>query len=303
MAGFGDIFVQHRLHTVGLPPCIFGREPLPLADVLYMRTVVEHYRVSVERWVENPYWQFFCGFEFFQREAPIGASTMTHRRKRIGPQGLEELLKTSIEAALETGTAKPESLERINVDTTVQPKAIAPPTDSGLYLKALQMLVRQAEKHGIELRQSCMRLAKAATVRASRYAHAGQFRRMHRELKRLRTFIGRILHGIGRKIAVNVELERNLRPAAGSCRTTAGAKTEGQEQALFAACSRGRLHLEGQSSHAIRVRLQGRYRAANREGLVLTAMTFEDNPSRGTRSHAPSIRLLRRCRSGSHLRR
>lgn len=120
------------------------------------------------------------------------------------------MLKTSIEAALETGTAKPESLERINVDTTVQPKAIAPPTDSGLYLKALQMLVRQAEKHGIELRQSCMRLAKAATVRASRYAHAGQFRRMHRELKRLRTFIGRILRGIGRKIAVNVELERTF---------------------------------------------------------------------------------------------
>lgn len=72
------------------------------------------------------------------------------------------------------------------------------------------MLVRQAEKHGIELRQSCMRLAKAATVRASRYAHAGQFRRMHRELKRLRTFIGRILRGIGRKIAVNVELERTF---------------------------------------------------------------------------------------------
>ncbi|MBP2568552.1 hypothetical protein J2766_005163 [Agrobacterium tumefaciens] len=65
---------------------------MPLADALYMRTVVEHYRVSVERWVENPYWQFFCGFEFFQREAPINASTMTHRRKdwAAGAGGIAE---------------------------------------------------------------------------------------------------------------------------------------------------------------------------------------------------------------------
>lgn len=68
-------------------------------------------------------------------------------------------------------------MERVNVDTTVQPKAIAHPTDSRLYLKALQMLVRHAKKHGIELRQSYTRLPKAAAVRAGRYAHARQFRR------------------------------------------------------------------------------------------------------------------------------
>ena len=90
----------------------------------------------VDRWVENPYWQFFCGFEFFQHEAPLDASTMTRWRKRIGPEGLEDLLKASVEVALDTGTAKPSSLERITVDTTVQPKAIVHPTDSRLYLKA-----------------------------------------------------------------------------------------------------------------------------------------------------------------------
>ncbi len=63
------------------------------------------------------------------------------------------------------------------------------------------MLVRHAKKHGIELRQSDTRLTKAAAVRAGRYAHARQFRRMRRELKRLR---------IGRKVAGNVELERTF---------------------------------------------------------------------------------------------
>jgi IS5 family transposase len=53
----------------------------------------------VERWVENAYWQFFCGFEFFQHEAPIDASTMTRWRKRIGPEGLEEMLKAVVNRA------------------------------------------------------------------------------------------------------------------------------------------------------------------------------------------------------------
>ena len=155
----------------------------------------------VARWVENPYWQFFCGFEFFQHELPIDPSTMTRWRKRIGPQGMQEMLKATVEAALDSGAARPSSLERISVDTTVQPKAIAHPTDSRLYLKALQILVRQAKRHGIVLRQSHTRLAKAAAVRAGRYAHARQFRRMRRELKRLRTYLGRVFRDVGRKIA------------------------------------------------------------------------------------------------------
>src|SRR5215831_4258520 len=140
----------------------------------------------VARWVENPYWQFFCGFEFFQHEVPLDASTMTRWRKRIGPAGLEEMLKASVGVALDTGVAKPSSLERVSVDTTVQPKAIAHPTDSRLYWKALQILVRQAKRHGVALQQSHTRLAKAAMLRAGRHAHARQFRRMRRALKQSR---------------------------------------------------------------------------------------------------------------------
>src|SRR5215469_5707456 len=66
----------------------------------------------VARWVENPYWQFFCGFDFFQHEVPLDASTMTRWRRRIGPVGLEEMLRASVGVALDTGVAKPSSLER-----------------------------------------------------------------------------------------------------------------------------------------------------------------------------------------------
>ncbi|BAV52933.1 transposase IS4 (plasmid) [Mesorhizobium loti] len=188
-----------------------GRPAKPTRLMVALHYLKHVYDVSdeevVERWVENAYWQYFSGFEFFQHEAPIDASTMTRWRKRIGPEGLEEMLKASVEAALDSGTARPNSLERITVDTTVQPKAIAHPTDSRLYLKAIQILARQAKRYGIELRQSHARLAKAAAVRAGRYAHARQFRRKRRELKRLRTYLGRVLRDVGRKIAGNGELE------------------------------------------------------------------------------------------------
>jgi len=78
----------------------------------------------VEQWVERPYWQFFCGEEFFQHRLPIDPSQMTRWRKRIGEAGMERLLKATIEAGLKTRTITEKSVERVIVDTTVQPKNV-----------------------------------------------------------------------------------------------------------------------------------------------------------------------------------
>jgi transposase, IS5 family len=114
---------------------------------------------------------------------------------------MEKLLAASVQAGLKSGTVKPSSLERVSIDTTVQPKAIAHPTDSRLYLKAIQALVRQAKRHGLRLRQTYTRLAKRAAAQVARYAHARQMRRMRRELKRLKTYLGRVHRDVGRKVA------------------------------------------------------------------------------------------------------
>ena len=95
------------------------------------------------RWRENPYWQFFCGCEYFQHELPCDPSSLTRWRRRIGPAGMEKLLAATVQAGLKSGTVKPSSLKRVSIDTTVQPKAIAHPTDSRLYLKAIQALAGQ----------------------------------------------------------------------------------------------------------------------------------------------------------------
>ncbi len=83
-------------------------------------------------WVENPYWQWFCGFRTMQHEAPIDPTTLTRWRSRLGAEKLELLLKQTLEIARDRKLLKRRDLADVNVDTTVQPKAIAFPTDSRL---------------------------------------------------------------------------------------------------------------------------------------------------------------------------
>ena len=95
----------------------------------------------------------------------------------------------------------------MTVDTTVQPKNIAFPTDAKLLHAAIKGLSRLARKHGVRLRQSYLRIAKRAAMMAGRYAHAKQFNRHHRQLRLLRIRLGRIIRDIRRKIAGNANLE------------------------------------------------------------------------------------------------
>jgi IS5 family transposase len=152
------------------------------------------------RWVENPYWQWFCGFRTMQHEAPIDPTTLTRWRSRLGAEKLELLLKQTLVIARDRKLLKRPDLADVNVDTTVQPKAIAFPTDSPLYFKMSRALVRQAVKGGIQIRQSYLRVAKGLLVSQSRYAHAKQYGRARRSQVLLRGILGRLLRDIGRKM-------------------------------------------------------------------------------------------------------
>jgi transposase, IS5 family len=154
----------------------------------------------VERWVENPYWQFFCGEQYFQHTPPIDPSQMTRFRARIGEAGCEFMLSLTIRAGVVTKTVAAASLAVINVDTTVQDKAVAHPTDARLYFKARAALVRLAKKSDLPIKQSFERLGKRALMMNGRYAHARQMKRARREQKRLHTQLGRVMRDIERKL-------------------------------------------------------------------------------------------------------
>jgi transposase, IS5 family len=156
--------------------------------------------VLCARWIENPYFQFFCGELSFCHEAPFDRSSLTRWRQRLGEEQLVALIQESLSVAHKTGAIATKDLERVVVDTTVQPKAIAHPTDARLMHRAIVKLVDLAKRNDIPLRQSYLRLAKRAAIMVGRYTHAHQFKRARRQLKFLRTRLGRIIRDIRRKI-------------------------------------------------------------------------------------------------------
>src|ERR1700693_4408524 len=159
-----------------------------------------------ERWVHDPYFQFFTGEEFFQHAFPHERSDLSHWRKRLGDR-LELLLAESLRVAHEAGALRGQDLKRVTVDTTVQPKNITFPTDAKLLHAAIKGLNRLATRHGVRLRQSYLRVAKRAAMMAGRYAHAKQFNRHRREMRILRTRLGRLIRDIGRKLAGHPDIE------------------------------------------------------------------------------------------------
>jgi len=153
------------------------------------------------RWVENPYWQYFCGYTHLQHECPIHPTSMTKWRQRVGQEKLQVLLQQTVSVAVQQKHLPEREINQVNVDTTVQEKNITHPTDSKLLYKAIVKLGRAARAQGIALRQSYVRVARRASVRAGRYAHARQFKRMRRELRKMRTWVGRLIRDIQRKAA------------------------------------------------------------------------------------------------------
>ena len=145
-----------------------------------------------ERWVYDPYFQYFTGEEFFQHAFPHERSDLSHWRKRLGEK-LELLLAESLRVAHEAGALRTRDLKRVTVDTTVQPKAITFPTDAKLIYRATVRLGALARRHGMKLRQSYVRVGKLALIKSQRYAHAKQFRRHRRQVKFLRIRLGRCL--------------------------------------------------------------------------------------------------------------
>jgi transposase, IS5 family len=153
----------------------------------------------VTKWVENPYWQYFCGEVNFQHEFPIDPTTLNKWRKKIKSEGFEEIFKSTIEAGIRTGTITKRDFEKVNVDTTVQEKAITFPTDAKLYHKMREKLVSEAKSLGLVLRRTFRRASKKSLIMQGRYRHARQMKRAAREVRALRVMMGRVKRDLDRK--------------------------------------------------------------------------------------------------------
>jgi IS5 family transposase len=181
-----------------------GRPRLPLrlmVSLLYLKHAFnESDEGVVERWSETPTWQYFSGMAYYEQRLPCDATALVKFRRALGEAGVEELLAQTIQAAVDLNLIKAQELRRVIVDTTVQEKAIAHPTDSRLLETARTKLVEAAREAGVLLKQTYASEGTHLAYRAGRYAHARQFRRMGVVIRRQRTIVGRLLREMQRKV-------------------------------------------------------------------------------------------------------
>jgi IS5 family transposase len=154
-----------------------GRPGLPTRLVAGLLILKHMHNLSDEvlcaRWLENPYYQFFCGELSFFHRLPFDRSSLTHWRQRLGEAQLVALIQESLSVAHKTGALATRDLERVVVDTKVQPKAIAHPTDARLCHRALEKLVDLARRHRVPSRQSLYTEGQRQTHAAGHLGRAG----------------------------------------------------------------------------------------------------------------------------------
>lgn len=149
----------------------------------------------VEKWVENPYYQYFCGMATFQWQFPIEPSDLVYFRKRIGTAGAELIMKVSVQIH---DKAAEES--EISIDTTVQSKAISYPTDAKLHKRIMEYCWRIAEVEGLDLRQSYRRKIKQYMRTQYNSAHPKRRKQAQRSMRKIRTITGRLVRDVVRKL-------------------------------------------------------------------------------------------------------
>ena len=203
-----DLFgITQTLLGAGLSKA--GRPKLPIrlmASLLYLKHSFDHSDEElVVRWSENIVWQYFSGMDYYEHRVPCDATQIGRFRRDLGEDGLELLLKATIDTAVAVQAVAPKDLERVIVDTTVQEKAIAHPTDSRLLEIARYKVVAAAKKVGIQLKQTFAKEGKALRWKASGYAHAKQFGRLRRVIKRQRTILGVVMREVQRKLHSTVQ--------------------------------------------------------------------------------------------------
>lgn len=232
----------------------------------------------VDGWPENPYWQYLCGETFFQHQKPVVRSVLSKWRSRVKKKGMDALLQEILAVGLNAGAVKESSLKRVSVDTTVQPKAITHPTDAKLLNRSRERLVRLAQKLQINLRQSYRRKGPQAVLKSGRYAHARQMKRMQKEVKRLRTYLGRVVRDIERKTDEKPDSlvsELTLAKRLLAQQRHDSNKLYSLHEPHVACISKGKAHKKYEFGNKVS------FCVTNKEGFILGVESLEGNPYDG----------------------
>lgn len=185
-------FGSHYSHT--------GRPSVPVRTMVGLLLLKRIYNLGdetvMEQWLQNPYFQYFCGESEFQWEYPCDPSDMVHFRKRIGQEGAEKIFQSSVEIRKDEIKGKD-----VIIDTTAQEKNITYPTDAKLLMKVIELCNKIAEKESIDQRQNYKNTIKKLLIK-QRFAHHPKRKKEARAaLRKLRSIAGRLVRELQRKLA------------------------------------------------------------------------------------------------------
>lgn len=147
----------------------------------------------LDGWVENPYWQDFCGGEFFEHEPPTDQTVMSRWRKRSGEAGVTDMIMETLASAVRNKVAKAKDFERVNVDTTVQEKNVRFPTDARTLDRARERIVAVGTKLGIGFRRNYVRKGKTMLRKHSGYVKAKQFNRAENVVRAMKQYLTNVV--------------------------------------------------------------------------------------------------------------
>ena len=133
-----------------------GRPSVPIRTIVGLLILKQMYDLGdetvLDRYLENPYWQHFCGEVYFQYILPFDPSDFVHFRKRIKEGGMMKIFEQSINLFGKERVRK--EVKEVRVDTTVQEKNITFPTDRKLTEKVIDHCKRIADKEDIKLKRT-----------------------------------------------------------------------------------------------------------------------------------------------------
>jgi transposase, IS5 family len=236
----------------------------------------------VERWSENVVWQLFSGMEYYQTKLPCDATQIGRFRRVLGEAGVEQLLKTTIEAAVAMKAVKPVELERVTVDTTVQEKAIAHPTDSRLLEVARAKIARLAKRAGLKLKMTHEREGQSLRRRAGGYAHAKQFKRLRQVVRRQRTILGVLLREVQRKMPTLAQaVQDQLQPWLERAERIRSQRPHDKNKLYALHAPEVECISKGKARRPYEFGVKVSLAVAHKSGLIVGARSFPDNPFDG----------------------
>ena len=244
----------------------------------------------LDGWCENPYWQYFCGGEFFEHKPPTDQATMSRWRSRSGEAGAKEMIMETLSSAVRNKVAKKKDFERVNVDTTVEEKNIRFPTDARTLDRARERVVATGEKLGVKFKRNYVRKGKTMLRKHSGYVKAKQFNRVANVVKAMKQYLKNVsdeaeeaTKGIVPQNAREMMLLEQLRGYVElSRRIIAQDKdTPGKDKAYSVHEPQVECIAKGKAHKRYEFGVKAGYVTASRTNWVLGAMAIPGNPYDG----------------------